>query len=136
MGKRIEMKAESIMAHVNMCYQRAGLPLKIEEMHFVYPTIDKNGQETLIIVDPDVQLDCYPQLWIETLIFRVKEDRRCLYQIRCKNNSMAGFEKTMLVLLDSDIFPEEDVTIIEKQMADIMDSATEFLLSTLQLLAE
>jgi hypothetical protein len=49
---------------------------------------------------------------------------------------MAGFEKTTLVLLDSDIFPDEDVTIIEKQMADIMDSATEFLLSTLQLLAE
>jgi hypothetical protein len=72
---------------------------------------------------------------IEVRIYRGKEDRYYEYQIRCKNNSMAGFETTSIILQSCDLFPNEDPLAIENEMKETMESATEFLLSTLQLLS-
>ena len=119
-----------------MCYQRAGLPLEIKQIHFVYPLINKDGQEELLNVDPDARLERYPQLWIELEIYHTTEDRLCIYQIRTKNNTLAGFTKTSILLLDADLFPEEKAKEVETNMDEIMENATEFLLSILQLLSE
>jgi hypothetical protein len=49
---------------------------------------------------------------------------------------MAGFTKTSILLLDADLFPEEKAKEVETNMDEIMENATEFLLSILQLLSE
>ena len=130
------MKAESIMAHVNMCYQKGEIPLEIKELHIYHPTYDPNGHDDLLQVNPDVRLDGCAMLLIEVRVYRRKEDRYYEYQIRCRNNAMAGFEPTEIILQTCDIFPGENPVEIENEMKNTMDNATDFLLNTLQLLSE
>ena len=79
--KRVKtMKAESIMAHVNMCYQKGEIPLEIKELHIYHPTYDPYGHDDFLLVNPDVRLDGCAMLLIEVRVYRRKEDRYYEYQ--------------------------------------------------------
>lgn len=127
------MLKDDLIKVLNAVFQKAKIPLKITDMFLYRPVYHEPPFENFEPINEAKRLAVCNPIWVEFDL--ESNDRRYMYQLRCKNNKGA-FSLGHLRLKSCDYYEGEDPKKLERDMKSDADLVTRLLLQIFELLAK